>query len=183
VLLFSSTLRTGADFEPALRERGLEVLRASSTRSLERHLQDPRVQLVLLDCPSARETERAVAILDGGRSVPRIWVSSSSDAPMRSGHLGVDALLIDPDDVVAVIASVERFLAPWANVSPPRHGSVADGTNPPRPRPRGTGPVAGEAQAAQAAQAAAELPDERDPSTSWDEPTSDYKLRLKTNGG
>jgi hypothetical protein len=102
-----------------------------------------------------------------GRSVPRIWVSSSSDAPARSGHFGVDALLIDPDDVVAVVARVERILAPRGPVDPP-HMFMADGTNPPRgrTRPRGTGPVAEDAGAAA-----------RDPSASWDDPTSDWKLK------
>lgn len=167
VLLFASVQRTGADYEPALRERGYEVVRASSSRGLERQLRDVRVELVLLDC-STSETERACRVLNSlGRSVPRIWVSSSSDAPERSGHFGVDALLIDPDDVVAVMARVERILAPRGVVEQP-HLFMADGTHPPggRHRPRGTGPVVDRAERA-----------ERDPSSSWDDPTSDWKLK------
>lgn len=170
VLLFATSLRTGADYESALRERGYEVLRAASTRSLERWLRDAKVSLVLLDCGTS-DTERAIRVLNSAAgAVPRVWVSSSPDAPARSGHFGVTALLIDPDDVVAVIASVERFLAPRGPVERP-HPFLADGTNPPgaRARPRGTGPVAEPAA-------------DRDPSTSWDDPTSDWKLRARTGG-
>lgn len=162
VLLYASALRTGADFEPALRERGFEVLRAASVRSLERYLRDAPVSLVLLDCGTS-DTERAIPVIEAsGSSVPRLWVSSSPDAPQRSGHLGVDALLIDPDDVVGVVDSVERFLTPRGSVERP-HPFLADGTNPPRPRPRGTGPVGDK--------------NERDASSSWDDPTSDWKLK------
>jgi DNA-binding NtrC family response regulator len=167
VLLYASTLRTGADYEQALRESGYEVVRAATTRSVERCLRDSAVELVLLDCATS-DAERATRVINSiGRSMPRIWVSSSSDAPRRSGHLGVDVLLIDPDDVVAVMASVARFLTPRAPVERP-HRFMADGTNPPRGRPRGTGPVG----------ARAEIKD-RDPSASWDDPTSDWKLRGK----
>lgn len=164
VLLYASALRTGADFEPALRARGFEVLRAASVRSLERILRDGAVQLVLLDCGTS-DTERAIPAIEAtGSSVPRLWVSSSPDAPRRSGHLGVDALLIDPDDVVGVIERVERFLMPHGRVERP-HPFMADGTNPPRARPRGTGPVAECNER------------DRDPSASWDDPTSDWKLK------
>jgi len=164
VLLYASALRTGADFEPALRERGFEVMRAASVRSLERILRDTPVHLVLLDCGTS-DTERAIpAIESTGSSVPRLWVSSSPDAPKRSGHLGVDALLIDPDDVLGVIDSVERFLMPHGKVERP-HPFLADGTHPPRARPRGTGPVAERKER------------DRDPSASWDDPTSDWKLK------
>lgn len=165
VLLYASTLRTGADYEPALLDAGYEVVRAATTRSVERGLRDAAVELVLLDCGTS-DAERATRVLNSiGRPVPRIWVSSSPDAPMRSGHLGVTALLIDPDDVTAVMASVARFLAPRAPIER-AHPFMADGTNPPgRTRPRGTGPVV-----------------ETDPSPSWDDPTSDWKLRGKTGG-
>lgn len=172
VLLFAPSLRTGADYESALRNRGYEVVRASSTRSLERWLRDAKVALVLLDCGTS-DTERAIRVLNSAAgSVPRVWVSSSPDAPARSGHFGVTALLIDPDDVIAVIASVERFLAPRGPIERP-HPFLADGTNPPgaRTRPRGTGPVP-EPSAT-----------ERDPSASWDDPTSDWKLRARTGDG
>jgi hypothetical protein len=171
VLLFASSLRTGADYEPALRERGYEVVRAASTRSVERIVRDARIELVVLDCGTS-EAERAIRVLNSlGRSVPRVWVSSSPDAPRQSGHFGVDVLLIDPDDVVAVITSVERILAPRGRVERP-HPFMADGTNPAgaRVRPRGTGPVTPERVAVK----------ERDPSTSWDDPTSDWKLRGKS---
>jgi DNA-binding response OmpR family regulator len=164
VLLFASSMRTGADYESALRERGFEVVRAASTRSLERQLRDVPIDLVLLDSGTS-ETQRAIQVLEAsGCSVPRLWVSSSPDAPVRSGHFGVDALLIDPDDVVAVIARVERFLTPRGAVEA-AHPFMADGTNPPRARPRGTGPVADKGER------------EREPSTSWDDPTSDWKLK------
>ncbi|HUQ08526.1 MAG TPA: hypothetical protein VM261_38810 [Kofleriaceae bacterium] len=168
VLLYASTLRTGADYEPALRDAGYEVMRAATTRSVERCLRDAPVELVLLDCATS-DAERATRVLNSlGRSMPRVWVSSSPDAPMRSGHLGVDVLLIDPDDVVAVMASVTRFLTPRAPVERP-HGFMADGTNPARGRPRGTGPVRAAIARAQ--------PSERDPSASWDDPTSDWKIK------
>lgn len=160
-------MRTGADYESALRERGFEVVRAASTRSLARQLRDAPVELVLLDCGTS-DTERAIEVLEAsGCAVPRLWVSSSPDAPVRSGHFGVDALLIDPDDVVAVIASVARFLAPHGAIES-AHPFMADGTNPPGGRarsPRGTGPVRDHG--------------DRDPSSSWDEPTSDWKIRPK----
>ena len=177
VLLFATSLRTGADYESALRERGYEVLRAASTRSLERWLRDAKVALVVLDC-GTNDSERAIRVLNSAAgSVPRLWVSSSPDAPAQSGRLGVTALLIDPDDVVAVVASVARFLAPRGPVER-SHPFLADGTNPARtigrPRPRGTGPIAARPKRDEHA--------ERDPSTSWDDPTSDWKLRAKTNG-
>jgi hypothetical protein len=172
VLLFASALRTGADYEQALRERGYEVLRAATTRSLERYMRDEPVELVLLDCPSFSDIERAVHVLEAsGRSAPRLWVSASPDAPSRSGHIGVDALLIDPDDVVGVLASVERFLRPHGRIEKP-HPFMAEGTNPPRPRIRGTGPVRAKAKAAEPER-------ERDPSSSWEDPTSDWKIKPK----
>ncbi|KAB2896332.1 MAG: hypothetical protein F9K40_14690, partial [Kofleriaceae bacterium] len=76
VLLFATSLRTGADYESALRERGYEVLRAASTRSLERWLRDAKVALVVLDC-GTNDSERAIRVLNSAAgSVPRLWVSS-----------------------------------------------------------------------------------------------------------
>ncbi len=168
ILLFSPTVRVGGDFETALRARGFEVVRAASTRSLVRHLDAGGIHLVVLDSASWHDTARAVQTLDDARlSVPRIWVSASSDAPARSGHMGIDALLIDPDDVAAIVASVERFLAP--HLQPGESASrviFAGGTHPPRARPRGTGPVAA---------AAADRSDGE--SSTWDDPTSDWHLR------
>jgi DNA-binding response OmpR family regulator len=167
VLLFTPTTRVGADFENAFRARGYGVVRASTARSLSQLADDHRIKVVVLDCSECRALERAVEVLDGARSsVPRIWVSSSSDAPARSGGLGIDALLIDPDDVAGIVASVERFLRPRrATTAPPVRFELASGTNAPRARTRGTGPVT-----------ARRSPTE-DPSGSWDDPTSDWKLR------
>jgi hypothetical protein len=172
VLLFASALRTGADYEPALRERGYEVLRAATTRSLERCMRDAVVDLVLLDSASASDVERAIKVLNSaGRPIPRLWVSASSDAPSRSGHLGVDALLIDPDDVVGVLASVARFLRPHGSIETP-HPFMADGTNPPRGRVRGTGPVKPKAKGSEP-----DVAPEPDPSSSWEDPTNDWKIK------
>jgi hypothetical protein len=172
VLLFASALRTGADYEQALRDRGYEVLRAATARSLERYMRDAVVDLVLIDSASTTDAERAIKVLNSvGRPIPRLWVSASSDAPSNSGHLGVDALLIDPDDVVGVIASVERFLQPRGPVETP-HSFMADGTHPPRARIRGTGPVRAKPKAGEA-----EAERERDPSSSWEDPTSDWKIK------
>jgi hypothetical protein len=44
--------------------------------------------------------------------VPRLWLSTWPEAPVHSGRLGVDALVLDPTDVDAIAEHADRVLAP-----------------------------------------------------------------------
>jgi hypothetical protein len=113
IVLYAPKLRGGEDYQRPLEAQGYEVVRAGSVQSLARHVQDGGVDLVILDDPSWEQTKGAVAALDSTlESVPRIWVSSWPEAPRQSGKLGVDALLIDPEDIPGLVARVSQLLSP-----------------------------------------------------------------------
>ncbi len=143
IVLYAPRLREGEDYQRPLEAQGYEVVRAGSVQGLARHVQDGGVDLVILDDPSWEQTKGAVVALDAAlESVPRIWVSSWPDAPRQSGKLGVDALLINPDDVNELVARVVQLLSPRS--SPQRLGTtslLALGSNPALPRrANGTAP-------------------------------------------
>ena len=142
ILLYAPRLREGEDYQRALEAHGYEVVRAGSVQGLTRHVQDGGVDLVILDDPSWAQTRGAIAALDAAlESVPRIWVSSWPEAPAQSGKLGVDALLIDPDDVEELVARVQQLLAPRSTHRASTSQQLfALGSNPALPR-RTTAPA------------------------------------------
>jgi hypothetical protein len=167
ILLYAPRLREGEDYQRPLEAQGYEVVRAGSVQSLTRHLQDGGVDLVILDDPSWEQTRGAVAALDSAlESVPRIWVSSWPEAPRQSGKLGVDALLIDPDDVGELVGRVTQLLSPRS--SPGRVATshlLALGSSPilPRRLPQATPPPDPSVRAA-----------EHDDAPLWEEATDSW---------
>ncbi len=96
----------------ALIERGWSVQVAATAAECAAALAGSRVELVILDDPPLGAAKDVVAMLDAGAAVPRLWLSTWPEAPVHSGRLGVDALVLDPTDVDAIAEHAERVLAP-----------------------------------------------------------------------
>ncbi len=113
VLLYSPRPQGEVDYQMALEAAGFRVLRSATVAGCAAHL-DAGIELVVLDDPPWELARGLVALLDvTPLPTPRIWVSSSSAAPSRAGKLGVDALLLDPRDIDAVVEQVRRTLLSW----------------------------------------------------------------------
>ena len=97
----------------ALTARGWAVTLVSTLAEGKQALGAAGIDLVILDDPSWAQAKEMIAMLDAGpRPVPRLWVSSLPEAPAHSGRLGVDALLLDPQDIDGIAAQAERFIEP-----------------------------------------------------------------------
>lgn len=134
VLLYSPRPPAALDYERPLAANGWRVVRSTTVAGCVAWI-EAGVDVAVLDDPPWELCRGVVAALDAGsRTVPRIWVSSWSSAPSLAGKLGVDALLLDPRDVGAVVAEVARLLAgtpPVATILPlPRAGSRRATTTP-----------------------------------------------------
>ena len=114
VLLYSPRPQGDIDYQMALEAAGFRVVRSATVAGCAKHLEEG-IELVVLDDPPWELARGLVALLDvTPLPTPRIWVSSSSEAPTRAGKLGVDALLLEPRDIAAVVAQVRRTLVSWS---------------------------------------------------------------------
>ncbi len=134
VLLYSPRARGEVDYQAAIEDAGYRVVRCSTIAGCEPYL-DGGADLVLLDDPPWELARTLVIALDAARlPVARIWVSSWSRAPALAGKLGVDALLLEPRDIAAVVERVRRALTPARpdsdEVSPRRAYRRAETTAP-----------------------------------------------------
>ena len=125
VLLYAPGGEREVDYQAALEDAGYRVVRSSTIAGCEPYL-DGGADLILLHDPPWELARTLVAALDRAPlPVARIWVSSWSRAPALAGKLGVDALLLEPRDVAAVVERVGRALVPAhrdADVPPPWRG-------------------------------------------------------------
>ena len=112
VLLYSPRTQADVDYQAALEDAGYRVVRSSTIAGCALYL-DGGADLLLLDDPPWELARTLVTAFDKAPlPVVRIWVSSWSKAPAMACKLGVDALLLEPRDVAAVIERVSQALAP-----------------------------------------------------------------------
>ncbi len=140
ILLFSPRLRDERDLQGVLEEQGWDVVRAASARSFAALMKARPVDLVVLDDPPWELTRFAITALDASPDpVPRIWLSSLPEAPVHSGKLGVDALLLAPADSDKLVDRIEALLSPRAASSSGVQRAFPLGSqllfNPPTPPP------------------------------------------------
>lgn len=111
VLLYSPDPNSGVP--DALAALGWQVRVASTPSQVAALLAAGPTELVVLDDPSLPAATDVVALIDASEQVPaRLWLSTWPEAPIHSGRLGVDALVLDPRDVEAIAEHAERILAP-----------------------------------------------------------------------
>lgn len=97
----------------ALIARGWAVQVATTSDAVEAALAAGGIELVVLDDPPLPAAKDVVALVDACDCVPaRLWLSTWPEAPIHSGRLGVDALVLDPSDVDAIVEHADRILAP-----------------------------------------------------------------------
>ena len=112
VLLYSPHAEPAVDYVAALEDVGYRVVRSATVAGCAPHL-DGGADLILLDDPPWELARSLVAALDAAPlPLPLIWISSWSSAPAMAGKLGVDALMLEPRDVAAVVEQVRRTLTP-----------------------------------------------------------------------
>jgi hypothetical protein len=141
ILLFAPRLRDGTDYEAVLASRGWCVERAATPRSFTALLKARPVDLVVLDDPAFELVRFAVTAMDAMEDpVPRIWVSSLTEAPGESARLGVDALLLVPVDAVRLADHAAALLQPRAHSSSGSHPTFPLGSQLGTPIPHGLTP-------------------------------------------
>ncbi|MBK9031418.1 MAG: hypothetical protein IPL61_08785 [Myxococcales bacterium] len=111
VLLYSPN--GAAPMQAALVARGWAVRTAATLAEGRAAIGDGTIDLVVMDDPSWVQARELIAMLDASPAlVPRLWVSSWPEAPVHSGKLGIDALLLDPRDLDGIATQVARFFEP-----------------------------------------------------------------------
>lgn len=138
ILLFAPRLRDGTDYEAVLASRGWSVERATTPRSFQTLLKARPVDLVVLDDPAFELVRFAVAAMDAMEDpVPRIWVSSLTEAPGESARLGIDSLLLVPVDAARLAEHVAALLMPRGHTRSGSHPTFPLGSQLGTPIPAG----------------------------------------------
>jgi DNA-binding NtrC family response regulator len=141
ILLFAPRLRDDLDLQAAFEDEGWHVTRAASARGFAAMLKARPADLVVLDDPPWEMARFALTAMDASNeTVPRVWLSSLPEAPVHSGKLGVEALLLAPVDVTRVVDTIAALLAPRSASSSGSHrffplGSTLNTSNAPTPEP------------------------------------------------